>query len=68
VRDMRSRRPEYLEKCRSCAIVNLCLWCPAHSYLETGELDSPIEYFCQVARARAAAIREALHKGKEEAT
>lgn len=58
VRDMRSRRQEYLDNCRSCSIVNLCLWCPAHSHLETGELDSPIEYFCQVARARAAAIQE----------
>jgi hypothetical protein len=34
------------------------LWCPAHSYLETGELDTPIDYFCQVANARAAAITE----------
>lgn len=67
VRDMRSRRPEYLENCRSCPIVNLCLWCPAHSHLETGELDSPIEYFCQVARARAAAIQEAVHHNNEKA-
>jgi radical SAM protein with 4Fe4S-binding SPASM domain len=57
VRDMRSRRPEYQENCRSCPIVNLCLWCPAHAHLETGELDTPIEYFCRVARARAAAIQ-----------
>jgi radical SAM protein with 4Fe4S-binding SPASM domain len=58
VRDMRSPRREFLESCRKCALVNLCLWCPAHSYLETGEMDTPIDYFCQVARARAAAIRE----------
>jgi radical SAM protein with 4Fe4S-binding SPASM domain len=58
VRDMRSQRREFLERCRRCSIVNLCLWCPAHSYLETGELDTPIDYFCQVAHARAAAIRE----------
>ena len=57
VRDMRSRRREFLERCRRCPIVNLCLWCPAHSYLETGELDTPIDYFCQVAHARAAAIQ-----------
>lgn len=58
VRDRRSQRREFLERCRRCSIVNLCLWCPAHSYLETGELDTPIDYFCQVARARAAAIRQ----------
>jgi len=60
VRDMRSRRPEYLERCRSCKIVNLCLWCPAHAYLETGELDLPVEYFCEVAHARAAALEAAV--------
>jgi len=56
--NMRSNRPEYLDHCRICPIVNLCLWCPAHAYLETGDLDTSIEYFCQVARARAAAIQE----------
>lgn len=58
VRDMRSQHPDFLSRCRRCELVNLCLWCPAHSYLETGELDTPIDYFCQVAHARAAAIRE----------
>jgi radical SAM protein with 4Fe4S-binding SPASM domain len=53
VRDMRSNRKEFLAKCRKCPIINLCMWCPANSYLETGELDTPIEYFCKVAKARA---------------
>ena len=57
VRDMRSPRREFLERCRHCPIVNLCLWCPAHSWLETGEMDTPIDYFCQVASARAEAIK-----------
>jgi len=56
VREMRSQRGEFLEQCRQCSIVNLCLWCPAHSWLETGELDTVIDYFCEVAHARAAAI------------
>jgi radical SAM protein with 4Fe4S-binding SPASM domain len=58
VRDMRSQRREFLERCRRCPIVNLCLWCPAHSWLETGEMDTPIEYFCQVAHFRAEAIKK----------
>jgi len=62
VRDMRSRRTEYLENCRSCPIVNLCLWCPGHADLETGELDAPVEYFCRVARARAAAIQGKINQ------
>lgn len=51
-----SLRPEYLEHCRRCPLVNLCLWCPAHAHLETGELDACPEYFCQVAHERARAI------------
>ncbi len=57
VQNMRSHRPEFLESCRSCDLINLCMWCPAHAYLESGELDKPIEYFCQVAHARADAIQ-----------
>ena len=56
VRDMRSNRAEFLDTCRTCPIINLCLWCPAHAYLETGELDSHVPYFCQVAYARAKSI------------
>lgn len=53
VRDMRSNRKEFLNKCRICPIINLCMWCPAHSHLETGEMDSLVEYFCAVAHLRA---------------
>jgi radical SAM protein with 4Fe4S-binding SPASM domain len=52
VRDKRSDRKEFLEKCSQCPIINLCLWCPAHSHLETGQLDTPVDYFCKVAYAR----------------
>lgn len=57
VRDMRSDREEFLDKCRRCRIINLCLWCPAHSHLETGEMDSVVDYFCRVAHARAEVLR-----------
>jgi len=58
VREMRSNRKEFLEMCRKCPLVNLCLWCPAHAYLETGEMDVPVDYFCEVAHARATALKE----------
>lgn len=57
VRDMRSNRPEFLKKCHKCSIINLCIWCPAHAHLETGELDSFVDYFCEVARARQQALK-----------
>jgi len=56
VRNMRSAKKEFLEKCRKCPIINLCIWCPAHSHLETGEMDTPIDYFCEVAHAREAML------------
>ncbi len=63
VRAMRSESREFLEGCRSCALVNLCLWCPAHAHLETGRLDGPAPYFCAVAHARADALREGMKTG-----
>lgn len=58
VRDLRSERKEFLETCRVCPLVNLCLWCPAHAHLEVGRLDEAIEYFCRVAHAREEALRK----------
>jgi len=52
VRQLRSDNQEFLEKCRRCTIINLCIWCPAHAYLETGFLDAHVKYFCEVANAR----------------
>ena len=57
VRAMQSSREEFLESCRVCPIINLCLCCPAHAYLETGELDARVDYFCQVAHARAESLQ-----------
>ena len=57
VRNMRSADREFLEKCRKCPIINLCLWCPAHAHLESGRMDAWCSYFCEVAHARANAIK-----------
>jgi radical SAM protein with 4Fe4S-binding SPASM domain len=58
VREQRSTNPVFLERCRRCSIINLCLWCPAHAHLESGDMDGWIDYFCQVAHARAKAIQD----------
>jgi len=52
VRNMRSNRKEFLDKCFGCSMGNLCMWCPAHAHLETDAMDSPVDYFCRVAHAR----------------
>ncbi len=59
VRGMRSQDAQFLASCRRCPIVNLCLFCPAHAWLETGRMDGETPFFCQVAHARAAAIQNA---------
>lgn len=58
VRAMTTDRRDYLEKCGKCPVINLCLWCPAHSYLETGELDVAVDVFCQAAWARADSLKK----------
>ena len=60
VRNLRSQRKEYLEVCRVCPILNLCMWCPGHAYLETGALDGTTPYFCAVAHARMEALQANL--------
>jgi radical SAM protein with 4Fe4S-binding SPASM domain len=61
VRDMRSNREEFLSECRKCPIINLCIWCPAHSHLESGELDQPVDYFCEVAHSRQKMLQNAVN-------
>ena len=53
VREMRSNSREFLNTCHGCPIVNLCMWCPANGYMESGSMDTPVDYFCRVAHARA---------------
>lgn len=57
VRNFNSDKKEFLEGCHICPLVDLCMWCPAHAFLENGEMDSHVEYFCQVAKARAEMLR-----------
>jgi radical SAM protein with 4Fe4S-binding SPASM domain len=56
VRKMRSDNEDFLRKCKKCSIINLCLWCPAHAYLEVGKMDCWVEYFCEVAHERARSL------------
>jgi len=58
VKDMRSDRREFLETCRTCQLINLCMWCPAHAHLETGEMDASVVLFCETAHARVEAISQ----------
>jgi radical SAM protein with 4Fe4S-binding SPASM domain len=65
-RAMRSDRVDFIANCQCCPLVNLCMWCPAHAYLETGELDKPVRYFCEVAHARARGLEMEVSGKKQE--
>ncbi len=53
VREMKAINPDYLSRCAKCFLKGLCEQCPAKSWMEHGTLDTPVEYFCQVAHAQA---------------
>ncbi len=53
VKAMESDNNHFLENCRKCPLINICMWCPANAYLETGKLDGSIDFFCNLAHARA---------------
>jgi radical SAM protein with 4Fe4S-binding SPASM domain len=59
VRQMPSVDTGFTRECRSCSAIELCPWCPAHAALETGRMEGKVEYFCQIAHARKAALEDA---------
>ncbi len=56
VRLLQSNSNIFLGNCAVCPLVNLCLWCPAHAYLETGNMAHFSQYFCDVAKSRSSNI------------
>jgi len=53
LRETRATNPDYLARCAHCFIKSLCDQCPAQSWMEHGTLDTPVQYFCDVAHAQA---------------
>ena len=53
---LRSGKRTQVTKCIQCRIQSLCAMCPANGELENGDRESPVEFLCEVAHLRAAAI------------
>ena len=53
IRQMHSKNPDYLQRCARCFLMGLCEQCPAKSWEEHGTLDTPVEYLCEIAHAKA---------------
>ncbi len=53
VREMKPVNPDYLSRCARCFLRHLCDQCPAKSWMEHGDLDTPVEYLCESAHLQA---------------
>jgi MoaA/NifB/PqqE/SkfB family radical SAM enzyme len=53
LRETCATNPEYLRRCAVCFLKGLCEQCPAKSWAESGTLDTPVEYLCEVAHEQA---------------
>ncbi|MCK4809522.1 MAG: radical SAM protein [Candidatus Omnitrophica bacterium] len=40
-------------KCKDCSLRPICYHCPARAFLETGDEEAPVPYFCELAKATA---------------
>jgi hypothetical protein len=49
----RACNSDYLSRCAGCFLKPLCEQCPAKSWMEHGTLDTPVEYWCDVAHQQA---------------
>lgn len=56
LRKRRITNEEYLNRCAHCVLRTACPQCPANSWMETGELDMPSEYYCRFMHAEAALL------------
>ena len=46
---VRSRKYKTNSPCRLCEIYDICRQCPGRAQIETGDPETPVEYFCQLA-------------------
>jgi radical SAM protein with 4Fe4S-binding SPASM domain len=53
IRQMKAENPDYLARCARCFLKGLCEQCPARSWMEHGNLDTRVEYCCEVTHAQA---------------
>ncbi len=52
-RRQKAQSLNYKRRCARCFIRRLCEMCPARSWMEYGDIDRPVDYYCLVAHAQA---------------
>ncbi len=53
IREKKAVNLEYLARCAKCFLKGFCEQCPAKSWMEYGTLDTPVDYFCDIAHTQA---------------
>jgi MoaA/NifB/PqqE/SkfB family radical SAM enzyme len=53
LKTLAAKHPLYLARCARCFLKGLCEQCPAKSWAEHGNLDTPVDYYCQAAHIQA---------------
>lgn len=48
-RKIKAKRFKTESKCRTCSISYLCHRCPGEAFLEVGDMEAPVDYFCKLA-------------------
>lgn len=49
-------------KCRDCRIVYLCRQCPGRALAETGDMETPVEFYCELAHRQDRMKEEVVNK------
>ena len=51
-------------KCTKCSLREYCYYCPARAFLETGDDEAPVEYYCALAKKQKEKIDQLRSKDK----
>jgi len=51
-------------KCKDCYLRPVCYHCPARAYLETGDEEAPVPYYCELAKTTAEQMKLSVVSGK----
>lgn len=49
-------------QCRSCDLIDYCYLCPGKAYLETGDMQAPVTYYCELAKQMAGSQKSYVEK------
>lgn len=54
--------------CRDCSLREICYYCPARAYLETGKEEGPVAYYCEMAKKTAQRMQDMKNRKNNEKT